>query len=255
MPSSVSNITFTTNVSSGNTSYWVRLSSSELPTINYDGKKFLGWYFDQSFTMKATPEENTNITSVYNGNYEVHVYARWQETVYFVSEKTLTGLADAIRTHSGDANKLSLSEMTDVITNGFGGGAVAGGSFTMSADSNKYVVTHGIGTVPKIIACWVKDYETSAGYFTLGIGALDIDGITYVNVPVYAKTASTSGQYAYPGESKKGDFTENLSGNLNSQGAFYDANADTFSIGDNTSGTTCIVKLHAGKTYYWVVAG
>ena len=170
----------------------------------------------------------------------------------------LTAIANAIREKTGNTGSLTLEQMVTEITGievGGGGVAITTGTFTLSADSTKrYDVQHGLGAVPKVILCWVSDYEYTAGYLTIGAGAY-FDGVD-VNSPVYTKTASTSGNYCYPGESYAPPITARIDGKTSQQGVFYQANANFFSIGDNKTNTSPpVFKLHSGKTYIWVCVG
>ncbi len=169
----------------------------------------------------------------------------------------LTAIANAIREKGGTSEPLTLDQMAAAITaiEAGGGVAITSGSFTLSADSAKrYDVQHGLGTVPKVILCWVSDYEVSAGYLTLGVGAY-FGGVD-VNAPVYAKTASTTGNYCYPGESYAPPITARITGKTSQYGVFYQANDNFFSIGDDNQNTSPpIFKLHSGKTYIWVCIG
>jgi hypothetical protein len=170
----------------------------------------------------------------------------------------LTAIANAIREKTGKTESLTLDQMVTEITGievGGGGVAITTGTFTLSADSAKrYDVQHGLGAVPKVILCWVSDYETTAGYFTLGAGAY-FDGVD-VNAPVYAKSASATGNYCYPGAPYAPPITARMDGKTSQDGVFYQANANFFSIGDNNINTSSpLFKLHSGKTYIWVCVG
>ena len=144
---------------------------------------------------------------------------------------------------------------------GSGGGAkIETGEFTMSADAQYYDVSHSLGVAPKIILCWVKNYETTAGYFTIGVGISDsICGYSSYgwNYYVYAKTSSIGGQYAYPGEDRWCKITEEPDGNLSKLGAFAYADGNSFRVNSYKNSTlyNSNFKLHAGKTYVWVVVG
>ena len=153
----------------------------------------------------------------------------------------------------------ALAALVEAIQAG-GGAKIETGEFTMPADAQYYDVSHSLGVAPKIILCWVKDSETTAGYFTIGVGISD-SICSYSskgwNYYVYANTSSTAGQYAYPGEDKWCKITEEPAGMLSKYGAFARANENSFRVNSykNSSYYNPRFKLHAGKTYVWVVVG
>lgn len=168
----------------------------------------------------------------------------------------LKQIADAIREKGGTSGSLAfpaaMTEAIAAIQAGGGGGAITSGSFTVSADTYGYSVEHGLGVIPKVIVCWVSNYENVKGYFSAGIGVLH-DSIDE-NIVVYAASASMSGQYCYPAVTDSPSITERCNGTLTDNGAFYDANANTFRVTDkNVNSSTA--KLHSGKTYVWVAVG
>lgn len=88
--------------------HYILLSSSYLPEMTCDGRKFLGWYLDPAFTIKVVSDNNTNITSIYNStDTTLNLYAKWQETIYVIEGETLTGLANAVRAKTGVSGSMS----------------------------------------------------------------------------------------------------------------------------------------------------
>lgn len=170
---------------------------------------------------------------------------------FVLAKKTdMVALADALRELSGGTEELAFpGGMVAVVENG-GGAKVATGSFTLSADTDNYTVTHDLGEVPKVILLWVKDYITKSGYITGGIGVLtnNVDE----NIPIHNEGTSTNTHQFYPGNSKHPSITGGLTGISSNNGAFYGANASTFKIGDYYPGTRWSMKILSGKEYIWV---
>ena len=85
---------------------YANFSEEDLPTLTSDSAKFLGWYLDQAFTIPVTVG-NMEVSSVYNDDYKLNLYAKWQETIYIIESETLTGLANAVRTKTGASGAMT----------------------------------------------------------------------------------------------------------------------------------------------------
>ena len=88
----------------------------DLPTLTSDSAKFLGWYLDQAFTIPVTVG-NMEVSSVYNDDYKLNLYARWQETIYIIESETLTGLADAVRAKTGVSGAMTPAVIGETFEN------------------------------------------------------------------------------------------------------------------------------------------
>lgn len=95
---------------------------------------------------------------------------------YLVQDTSLTTIADAIRTHTGDTDALTLDAMAEAIAGLEVGGDVQmeTGTFQVAEETditypNYYAVSHGLGVAPDMIVV-VPDYNyphyTKTGIFT-----------------------------------------------------------------------------------------
>lgn len=95
---------------------YANFEEEDLPTLTSDSAKFLGWYLDQAFTMQATVG-NMEVSSVYNDDYKLNLYAKWQETIYIIESDTLTGLANAVRAKTGVSGAMTPAVIGETFEN------------------------------------------------------------------------------------------------------------------------------------------
>ena len=70
-----------------------------------------------------------------------------------ITQATLTGIADAIRSKAGTSASMRPNEMAALIQSISGGGKVAAGSVTPSGSyTSSVTITHNLGAVPNLIA-------------------------------------------------------------------------------------------------------
>lgn len=119
---------------------------------------------------------------------------------------------------------------------------VTAGTITLSSDANNYVLTHGLGEVPKFFAIGMADkFSTLAGKTYLFIG-----GWGFSDIPIQYRTSANSTSYSPSSVLREYSITAN-----GSRTSFDSANEQTITLA--SSGGT--VKLIGGATYYWVTIG
>lgn len=118
-----------------------------------------------------------------------------------------------------------------------------GGTITVSSDVNNYVLTHGLGEVPKFFVIgMMEDSTTLTGKTNILIGAFGFSDVS----SQYRITAS-SNSYSPTGVFKKAAIT--VTGN--SKQSLNNANEETITVAYSGGSN----KLIAGATYYWVAVG
>ena len=118
-----------------------------------------------------------------------------------------------------------------------------GGTITVSSDVNNYVLTHGLGEVPKFFVIgMMEDYGTLLGKTYILIGAFG-----FSDVSSQYRISASSNSNAPTGIFKAAAITATN----NSKQSIVRANEEIITVA-YSSGTQ---KLIAGATYYWVAVG
>ena len=118
-----------------------------------------------------------------------------------------------------------------------------GGTITVSSDVNNYVLTHGLGEVPKFFVIgMIEDSGTLTGKTYILIGAFG-----FSDAESQYRIFTSSNLYAPSGIFKKAAITMTNS----IKQSIVGANEETITVA--SSGGTH--KLIAGATYYWVAVG
>ena len=117
------------------------------------------------------------------------------------------------------------------------------GTITVSSDVNNYVLTHGLGEVPKFFVIgMMEDYKTLLGKTYILIGAFG-----FSDVSIQYRITAASEVNAPSGVFKE----EAITSTRNNKQSLAKANEETITVA-YSSGTH---KLIAGATYYWVAVG
>ena len=125
-----------------------------------------------------------------------------------------------------------------------GGGINAtAGTLNVSSDTNDYILTHGLGEVPKFFAIgMITNFTLLTGKNNILISAY---GFSDVNVQYRITSSSAT-------SSANGALGEDvITGAYSKRCSLTEANEETINIA-SSSGTH---KLIAGATYYWVAVG
>ena len=153
--------------------------------------------------------------------------------------ETAEQLLKGIIAHAKDG-----SVITGLMEAGGGGGINAtAGTITVSSDANNYVLTHGLGEVPKFFVIgMIEKYKLFSNKTYLLIGTYGFsDTKTQYRIGANSSSGSVTGVYR---ESAIND-------TVSSKGSLLLANEETIQVADSY-GTN---KLIAGATYYWVAVG
>lgn len=137
-----------------------------------------------------------------------------------------------------------MAELIASIEAGGGGGINAtAGTITVSSDVNNYVLTHGLGEVPKFFVIGMIDkFSSLSGKTYILIGAFGFsDANTQYRISANSNVNAASGTYR--------EYAINSTSTTKC--SLKDANEETIVVAD-ISGTQ---KLIAGTTYYWVAVG
>lgn len=144
----------------------------------------------------------------------------------------------------GDAKLDAFAALIDSIEAGGGGGINAtAGTINVSSDANDYVLTHGLGEVPKFFAIgMIDDFALLKDKKSILIGAYGFSDVnTQYRISASSNVNSPSGVYSeYAINSTSGR-----------RCSLLNANEETINIAQSL-GT---YKLIAGATYYWVAVG
>ena len=118
-----------------------------------------------------------------------------------------------------------------------------GGTITVSSDVNDYVLTHGLGEVPKFFVIgMMEDFSKLTGKTYILIGAFGFSDVrSQYRISASSNSHSSSGVF-------KGVAITTTS---NSKQSIIGANEETITVA--YSGGS--YKLIAGATYYWVAVG
>lgn len=125
-----------------------------------------------------------------------------------------------------------------------GGGINAtAGTITVSSDVNDYVLTHGLGEVPKFFVIgMIENYSSLKGKTNIMIGAYGFsDANTQYRIGASSNSYSPTGVYR--------EYA--INNTTGSKCSILDANEETITVALRI-GTS---KLIAGATYYWVSVG
>ena len=118
-----------------------------------------------------------------------------------------------------------------------------GGTITVSSDVNNYVLTHGLGEVPKFFVIgMMEDYSTllSKTYILIGV-------FGFSDVSSQYRISTSSNLYAPTGIFKAAAITATN----NIKQSIVRANEETITVAYSNGSH----KLIAGATYYWVAVG
>ena len=159
----------------------------------------------------------------------------------FVDDTSLTSIAEAIRTKGGTTDQLvfpaGFISAIEAIEAGGGGRAFASGSFTLSADTTGYTITHNLGEVPYFCLVFCKN-----------VGA-------FMDSPPYAAFAAfgfseSIGPYNNFNISgtRLGTFSDLITG-TNFRRPLYGATSTTVFI------RAASFTLVGGKEYHWIAIG
>ena len=137
-----------------------------------------------------------------------------------------------------------LVELAKTVETGDGGGINAtAGTITVSSDVDNYVLTHGLGEVPKFFVIgMIDDYNSLKNKNYILIGAY---GFSDVSIQYRISTISTTSSPS--GVLRKAAINDKS----NQKASLLQANEETILVAN--SGAT--MKLIAGATYYWVAVG
>ena len=164
---------------------------------------------------------------------------------YLIQDTTLTAIAEAIRSKTGESDPVAVADMAEKISGIAGGGLVInGGVFT--GNGGIYTLEHGLGVAPDMIAL----------YFVYGLTATAYLVESGYAISVKVKNQSgfkTYGEISY----RNGTVTSRKSNNngIDAVGAdnyhfIHDANDETIQIGSDGFGT------YTGENgYYWMAIG
>ena len=120
---------------------------------------------------------------------------------------------------------------------------VTGGTITVSSDVNDYVLTHGLGEVPKFFVIgMMEDYSKLTGKTYILIGAFG-----FSDVSAQYRISAVSEVRAPTGIFKNAAITSTG----NSKQSIAKANEETITVAYSGGSS----KLIAGATYYWVAVG
>ena len=136
----------------------------------------------------------------------------------------------------------SMASLIESIEAGGGINATAG-TINVSSDTEDYILTHGLGEVPKFFAIGMKNQFS----LLTGKNYLLISAYGFSDVNIQYRMASTSYNNAATGVLGDYPITERTGRRC----SLTRANEETITIA-SSSGT---YKLIAGATYYWVAVG
>ena len=162
-------------------------------------------------------------------------------------DSKLTTVADAIRTAGGTTATMSFpTGMVDAISSlssGGGGINATAGTLNVSSDTNDYILTHGLGEVPKFFAIgMINNFTllTDKNYIL-------ICAYGFSDVKIQYRISSSSSTSAANGVLGEGAITDAHPRRC----SLTQANEETINIATSSS----TFKLIAGATYYWVAVG
>jgi hypothetical protein len=163
---------------------------------------------------------------------------------YLIQDSTLTAIADAVRSKTGDTGLIPVGEMAAKIGALAVGGGANGtwvfntGSFVASADS--HTIDHGLGIVPDVVAVWATSIisATTGLVHTMSFSAAAIEAMGNA----YACNSCSPNAYV---TSNKGIETSIIS----KYGYARDATATQFTVGGST------IKLQSSVEYTWIAIG
>ena len=136
-----------------------------------------------------------------------------------------------------------MAALIESIEAGGGGINATAGTITVSSDVNDYVLTHGLGEVPKFFVIgMMEDYSKLTGKTYILIGAFG-----FSDVSAQYRISAVSEVRAPTGIFKNAAITSTG----NSKQSIAKANEETITVAYSGGSS----KLIAGATYYWVAVG
>ena len=138
-----------------------------------------------------------------------------------------------------------MAALIESIEAGGGGSGInaTAGTITVSSDAADYVLTHGLGEVPKFFVIGMRDnYSSLSGKTYILIGAF---GFSDINVQYRIKASGS--EYSPSGTYREAAITQTS----NSRQSLAQANEETINVSYSGGSSNLI----AGATYYWVAVG
>lgn len=160
----------------------------------------------------------------------------------------LTKIADAIRAKGGTEGTMAFpdgfAEMIEAIQAGGGGINATAGTVTVASDSNDYIVTHGLGEVPKFFVIgMIENYNTLSSETEILIEAYGFsDYDSQYRMAAQNSVYSPTGIFA----------NSKITSSAYKRASLCDADENIIIVAPLAASPHPLI---AGATYYWIAVG